>query len=88
VVDAGSSPLISDLLAQTREHDDKSRVLFSSPWGEGRFGRKNLTVQISYDECKTWKPLKAVHADNAAKAETSYSNLIVLPTAASAASTN
>jgi sialidase-1 len=56
------------------KHDDKSRVLFTSPWGKGRFGRQDLTVQISYDECESWKPLKVLQTGN-----TSYSNLIVFP---------
>ncbi|MBM4445720.1 MAG: exo-alpha-sialidase, partial [Chloroflexi bacterium] len=56
------------------EHDDKSRVLFSAPWGEGDFGRENLTIHISYDECKTWQRLKLIQSG-----QTSYSNLIVMP---------
>lgn len=60
--------------------DDKSRTLFSSPWmgPDGRWGknmgRHNLTIQISYDECTTWTPLKVIQTGN-----TSYSNIIVLP---------
>lgn len=56
--------------------DDKSRVLFSAPWGWGKedFGRENLAILISYDECQTWKPLKMLQRGN-----TSYSNLVVLP---------
>jgi sialidase-1 len=62
------------------KRDDKSRVLFSSPMGMvalkhgKRRGRRDLTVQISYDECKSWTPLKVIKKGN-----TSYSNLIVLP---------
>jgi sialidase-1 len=58
------------------KRDDKSRVLYSSPWGgvKKKFGRRSLTVQISYDECKSWTPLKVIKQGN-----TSYSNLIVLP---------
>jgi sialidase-1 len=63
------------------KHEDKSRVLFSSPLGKipssrgGEcIGRRDLTVQISYDECKTWQRLKVLKRGPAA-----YSNLIVLP---------
>ena len=63
------------------ERDGKSRILYSSPWfgPDGKFvpkdmGRQNLTVQISYDECKTWKPLKRLWEGSSV-----YSNLIVLP---------
>jgi sialidase-1 len=61
------------------ETDDKSRVLFSYPAGTpgqpvSRYGRQNLTIKISYDECKSWTPLKAIYEGRVA-----YSNLIVLP---------
>jgi sialidase-1 len=63
------------------ETDGKSRILYSSPWfgPDGKFvpkdmGRQNLTIQISYDECKTWRPLKRLWEGSSV-----YSNLIVLP---------
>ena len=48
----------------------KSRILFSSPSGQGR---TELTVRLSDDEGKTWPINKVIH-----KGEAAYSNLVVL----------
>jgi hypothetical protein len=57
-------------LTDERLHD-RNRVVFSGPAGPGR---RNMTVWISYDECRTWKKCRTL-----CNGRTSYSNLIVLP---------
>ena len=52
-----------------RRRHDKDRILFSSPVGSDRV---NLTVRLSYDECRTWPVAKLVHKGSAA-----YSDLAV-----------
>jgi hypothetical protein len=49
----------------------RSRVLFCGPAGPGR---KNLTVHISYDECRSWKRHRQI-----AQGKTGFSDLVVLP---------
>ena len=51
--------------------DSKNRVLFSNPAAKKR---KNLSVRISYDECRTWTEGKTLHAGPSA-----YSDLAVTP---------
>jgi sialidase-1 len=48
---------------------DKSRILLSAPSGSDR---ANLTVHLSYDECRTWPAAKLVHKGPAA-----YSDLAI-----------
>ena len=50
---------------------DRNRVLFSNPAGKKR---ANLTVRISYDECKSWTKGKLLQ-----KGQSGYSDLVVLP---------
>ncbi len=50
---------------------DRSRILFSSPAGQGR---THLTVRLSYDEGRTWPVSKLINEGGSA-----YSNLIALP---------
>ena len=38
----------------SRDGDDRDRLLFSAPGGEGRPGRANLTIWTSYDEGKSF----------------------------------
>jgi sialidase-1 len=52
-----------------RKRHDKDRILLSTPTGTDR---ANLTVRLSYDECKTWPVAKLVHKGSAA-----YSDLAV-----------
>ncbi len=49
----------------------KNRVLFSNPASEKR---ENMTVRVSYDECRTWPVARSLHTGPAA-----YSDLVVLP---------
>lgn len=49
----------------------RNRVLFSNP---ASTDRSRMTVRLSYDECKTWPVIKALHTGSAA-----YSCLVVLP---------
>jgi sialidase-1 len=51
------------------KRDDKSRILLSSPVGSDRV---NLTVHLTYDECRTWPVKKLVHKGLAA-----YSDLAI-----------
>jgi sialidase-1 len=51
--------------------DGNTRILYSGPGGPGR---KNMTVRLSYDEGKTWRVAKVLHAGSAA-----YSDLVILP---------
>ena len=53
-----------------RRHD-KNRIVFGNP---AAAQRRNYTVRISYDECKTWSAGKTLHAGPAA-----YSDLATLP---------
>jgi sialidase-1 len=55
----------------TKADGEKDRVLFSNPASERR---ENLTVRLSYDECKTWPVAKTLHPGPAA-----YSDLAILP---------
>ncbi len=50
---------------------DKNRVLFSNP---ASTQRENMTIRISYDECKTWNAGKVLHAGPSA-----YSDLCIAP---------
>ena len=50
---------------------DRSRVLFSNP---ASATRDNLTVRLSYDECRTWPVSRTLHAGPSA-----YSDLAVAP---------
>jgi len=52
---------------------DRNRVLFANPaWPKDE--RRNMTVRISYDECKTWSTGKVLHPGPSA-----YSDLAVAP---------
>ena len=51
---------------------DRNRVLLSMP--AGMHERSDLTVRVSYDECKTWPVAKLLH-----KGPSAYSNLVILP---------
>jgi len=52
---------------------DRNRVLFANPaWPKDE--RRNMTVRISYDECKTWSAGKVLHPGPSA-----YSDLAVAP---------
>lgn len=61
------------LLRYTRRSEgfSKNRILFSNPASEK--GRVNMTVRISYDECKTWPVAKTVF-----KGPSAYSCLAIL----------
>jgi len=50
---------------------DRNRILFSNP---ASTEREELTVRLSYDECRTWNEGKVLHAGPAA-----YSDLGILP---------
>ena len=54
----------------TGQTHDIDRVLFSNP--ADRSGRTNLTVRLSYDECRTWPESRVLHESAAA-----YSDLCV-----------
>ncbi len=59
----------SVLSLSTQKSAGRNRVLFSNPASDKR---ENLTVRLSYDECKTWPVAKAVWPGPAA-----YSDLVV-----------
>jgi len=46
------------------DNHDKNRVLFSNPASQKE--RVNMTVRLSYDECKTWKVSKTLYPDPSA----------------------
>ena len=54
--------------------DERNRVLFSNPTGiaDGKRARRDMTVRLSYDECRTWPAARVLHAGPAA-----YSDLCV-----------
>ena len=53
---------------------DRNRVLFCNP-GTGQEGnRRQLTVHMSYDECRTWPVSKVIYEEGA-----SYSDLCIAP---------
>jgi len=54
-----------------RKHHGKNRVLFSSPAGTER---ENLTVRLSYDECRTWPVSRTLYPGKSA-----YSELAIAP---------
>ena len=56
----------------TQEGSGRDCILFSNPASEET--RKNVTVRVSYDECRTWPIAKRLHAGPSA-----YSCLAVLP---------
>ena len=58
-------------LTDEKNHD-RNRHLFSNPNHIAR--RRNLTIRISYDNCKTWNEGKVLEPERAA-----YSDLCVLP---------
>lgn len=60
----------SVLRLSTATSGGKNRVLFSNPASKKR---ENLTVRLSYDECKTWPVAKALWPGPSA-----YSDLVVL----------
>ena len=53
----------------TEAQHDRNRVLFSNP---ASINRENMTVRVSYDECRTWSSGKVLHEGPAA-----YSDLAV-----------
>lgn len=53
---------------------DKNRIVFANPHNPDNRQRKNLTVKLSYDECKTWAVAKALEPGVSA-----YSDLAVGP---------
>lgn len=55
-----------------KDDGGRSRILFSNP--ADAEARMNMTVRLSYDECKTWPAAKQLHAGPSA-----YSCLAVLP---------
>ena len=59
----------SALRLSTEKSHGKNRVLFSNP---SSTRRENLTVRLSYDECKTWPISKVLWAGPSA-----YSDLVV-----------
>jgi sialidase-1 len=58
----------------TREAHGRDRVLFSNPARPDRKKREDLTVGVSYDECRSWNAGRSLHAGPAA-----YSDLAVAP---------
>ena len=53
---------------------DRNRVLFCNP-GTGQEGnRRQMTVRMSYDECRTWPVAKVIYEEGA-----SYSDLCIAP---------
>ena len=57
-----------------RHMHDRNRVLFTNPTGEvdGNPARRDLTIRLSYDECRTWPVSRSIFSGNAA-----YSDLCV-----------
>ena len=55
-----------------KNQHDKNRILFSNPASRGE--RINMTVRLSYDECKTWSVSKSLYSGPSA-----YSDLAVTP---------
>ena len=55
----------------TEEYHDRNRILFSNPASTTR--RENMTVRMSYDECRTWPVSKRLSS-----AQSGYSCLTVL----------
>ena len=53
-----------------QEHFSKNRVLLAHPSSQSE--RKQFTVRMSYDECKTWPVSKVAHEGSAA-----YSDLAI-----------
>ena len=53
----------------TSTQHDRNRVLFSNP---ASINRENMTVRVSYDECRSWSAGRALHEGPAA-----YSDLAV-----------
>lgn len=53
-----------------KDNHDKNRVLFSNPASQKE--RVNMTVRLSYDECKTWKVSKTLYPGPSA-----YSDLAI-----------
>ena len=53
----------------TSKQHDRNRVLFSNP---ASINRENMTVRVSYDECRSWSAGRALHEGPAA-----YSDLAV-----------
>jgi sialidase-1 len=58
-------------LTDEKRHD-RNRILFSGPAPANR--REDLTIRISYDECKTWQTCRVIKEGGA-----SYSDLVVFP---------
>jgi sialidase-1 len=54
-----------------RKHRGKNRVLFSVPAGTER---ENLTIRLSYDECRTWPVSRTLYPGKSA-----YSELAIAP---------
>ena len=54
-----------------RKHHGKNRVLFSSPAGTER---ENMTIRLSYDECRTWPVSRTLYPG-----KTAYSELAIAP---------
>ena len=52
-------------------HHDRNRLLYSGHRGNRR---EDLTIHVSYDEGRTWQPLKVIKQGSAG-----YSNLMVFP---------
>jgi len=52
-----------------KDNHDKNRILFSNPASQDR---ENMTVRLSYDECRTWKVSKPLHLGPSA-----YSDLAI-----------
>lgn len=70
--DALQTPVCQgSILRYSWAEDGKSRILYSSPAGQGR---THLTVSLSDDEGKSWPVKKLIHAGGSA-----YSNLVALP---------
>jgi sialidase-1 len=54
---------------QTVKHRTKNRIVFSNPASERR---ENMTVRLSYDQCKTWSAAKTLWPGPSA-----YSDLVL-----------
>lgn len=54
-----------------KKHHGKNRVLFSSPAGTER---ENMTIRLSYDECRTWPVSRTLYPG-----PTAYSELAITP---------
>jgi sialidase-1 len=63
-------PVCQAAICRFPDSDGRSRVLFSNP--ASRAARRSMTLQLSYDDCRTWPVHRLLHAGPAA-----YSDICV-----------